>query len=79
MTEKEILEVERGYSESKIQHICVSWFRQTFPEVGNLLFAVPNGGWRGAKAGAMMVYEGRSKVLPTSYSCSPAVARLRSA
>ena len=36
MTEKEILEVERGYSESKIQHICVSWFRQTFPEVGNL-------------------------------------------
>lgn len=61
MTEKEILEAERSYSESKIQHTCVSWFRQTFPEVGNLLFAVPNGGWRGAKAGAVMVYEGQVK------------------
>lgn len=61
ITEKEILEAERGYSESKIQHTCVCWFRATFPEVGNLLFAVPNGGWRGAKSGAMMVYEGQVK------------------
>ena len=61
MTEKEILTTEQGYSESKIQHICVSWFRQTFPHVGNLLFSVPNGGWRGAKAGYMMVYEGQVK------------------
>ncbi len=61
MTEKEILEAERGYSESKIQHICVCWFRATFPKVGNLLFAVPNGGWRGVKSGAMMVYEGQVK------------------
>ena len=61
MTEKEILTAEQGYSESKIQHICVSWFRQTFPHVGNLLFSVPNGGWRGAKAGYMMVYEGQVK------------------
>ena len=61
MTEKEILTAEQGYSESKIQHICVSWFRQTFPRVGNLLFSVPNGGWRGAKAGYMMVYEGQVK------------------
>ncbi len=61
MTEKELLAVEQGYSESKIQHICVSWFRLTFPHVGNLLIAVPNGGWRGARAGAMMVYEGQVK------------------
>lgn len=61
MTEKEINETEQGYSESKIQHICVSWFRQTFPHVANLLFAVPNGGWRGARAGAQMVYEGQVK------------------
>lgn len=61
MTEKEILTAEQGYSESKIQHICVSWFRQTFPHVGNLLFSVPNGGLRGAKAGYMMVYEGQVK------------------
>lgn len=61
MTAKEIYECEQGYSESKIQHICVTWFRQTFPDVANLLFAVPNGGWRGARAGAQMVYEGQVK------------------
>lgn len=61
MTETDILELEQGYTESKIQHICVSWFRQTFPHVANLLFAVPNGGWRGARAGAQMVYEGQVK------------------
>ena len=61
MTEQEITKTEQGYSESKIQHICVNWFRQTFPHVGNLLFAVPNGGWRGARAGAQMVYEGQVK------------------
>lgn len=61
MTEKEIAEVEQGYSESKIQHTCVCWFRQTFPHVGNLLFSVPNGGWRGGRAGASMVYEGQVK------------------
>lgn len=61
MTKAEILEAEQTYTESKIQHICVSWFRQTFPHVGNLLFAVPNGGWRGGRAGAQMVYEGQVK------------------
>lgn len=61
MTEKEILNIEQGYSESKIQHTCVCWFRDTFPHMGPLLFAVPNGGWRGARAGAQMVYEGQVK------------------
>lgn len=61
MTEKEILSQEQSYTESKIQHICVCWFRQTFPHVGNLLFSVPNGGWRGSRAGASMVYEGQVK------------------
>lgn len=59
MTENELLKIEQGYSESKIQHICVSWFRKTFPKVGNLLFSVPNGGWRGAKAALTMRYEGQ--------------------
>lgn len=59
MTEKEILQSEQGYSESKIQHICVCWFRKTFPRVGNLLFAVPNGGWRGCRSGSTMKYEGQ--------------------
>lgn len=61
MTEREILDAEKGYSESKIQHICVCWFRLTFPKVARLLFAVPNGGWRGGRAGATMVYEGQVK------------------
>lgn len=61
MTEKEILEQEQTYSESKIQHTCVCWFRMKFPDVGRLLFAVPNGGWRGGRAGATMVYEGQVK------------------
>jgi hypothetical protein len=61
MTEIEILKQEQTYTESKIQHICVCWFRQTFPHVGSLLFAVPNGGWRGPRAGAQMVYEGQVK------------------
>lgn len=59
MTKEELLKIEQDYSESKIQHICVTWFRKTFPKVGNLLFSVPNGGWRGGKAGAAMVYEGQ--------------------
>ena len=59
MTEEEIMKIEEGYSESKIQHTCVCWFRQTFPHVGNLLFAVPNGGWRGTKAAVIMRYEGQ--------------------
>lgn len=59
MTAEEINKAEQGYSESKIQHICVNWFRQTFPHVDKLLFSVPNGGWRGAKSGAMMAYEGQ--------------------
>lgn len=61
MTEEELLKIEQTYSESKIQHICVAWFRMTFPHVSGLLFAVPNGGWRGARAGAQMVYEGQVK------------------
>ena len=58
MTQDEILQIERGYSESKIQHTCVCWFRSTFPHVADLLFAVPNGGRRDSRTGAMMKYEG---------------------
>lgn len=61
MTREDLMAIERDYSESKIQHTCVSWFRHTFPKVANLLFSVPNGGWRGGRAGATMVYEGQVK------------------
>lgn len=46
------------YSETRIQHTCVEWFRSTFPKVANLLFAIPNGGLRTPKSGAMRKYEG---------------------
>ena len=59
MTEKEIQEIEQTYSESKIQHTCVCWFRRTFPQVGNLLFSVPNGGLRDTKTAVTMRYEGQ--------------------
>lgn len=59
MTEKEITIIEQTCSESVIQHTCVCWFRKTFPKVANLLFAVPNGGWRGPKAALTMRYEGQ--------------------
>lgn len=36
--------------ESQIQQSCVKWFRLQFPEIGLLLFAVPNGGARNTKA-----------------------------
>ena len=58
MTKEEIAKLEQTYSESKIQHICVCWFRATFPHVADLLFAVPNGGKRDPRTGAMMKYEG---------------------
>ena len=58
MTEEDIRKLEVKYSETKIQHICVTWFRETFPNVGPLLFAIPNGGIRTKKSGAMRKYEG---------------------
>jgi hypothetical protein len=61
MTAEELKEIEKGYTESKIQHTCVMWFRMTFPAVASLLFSVPNGGWRGGRSGAIMVYEGQVK------------------
>lgn len=61
MTTDELLQIEQGYSESKIQHICVAWFRRTFPSVALLLIAVPNGGCRSPRTGAQMVYEGQVK------------------
>lgn len=58
MKVEEIKKMETTYSESKIQHTCVSWFRRTFPNIGHLLYAVPNGGYRTPKGGAMLRYEG---------------------
>lgn len=53
-----ILDVERTYSEMQIQHICVCWFRMTFPSAAMLLIVIPNGGVRSMKDGYMRKYEG---------------------
>lgn len=58
MKAEDIITLEQSYSESKIQHTCVAWFRRTFPHLGNLLFAIPNGGYRTPRGGAMLRYEG---------------------
>lgn len=61
MTESDLLELEQTYTESKIQHTCVSWFRQTFPRIGSLMASFSNGGRRDGKSGAQMKYEGQVK------------------
>lgn len=44
--------------ESVIQCQCVKWFRLQYPAVGNLLFAVPNGGRRGKIEACILKAEG---------------------
>lgn len=44
--------------ESVIQEMCVRWFRLQFPSIGNLLFAVPNGGSRNIREAANLKKEG---------------------
>lgn len=50
--------ITRPPSESQIQHACLAWFRLRYPSLALLLFAVPNGGKRDARTGAIMKYEG---------------------
>lgn len=69
MSERDIRDLERSYSEAKIQHTCVEWYRhrcmswfkddlvmRANPRV--MLYAVPNGGERTARSAAMRKYEG---------------------
>lgn len=45
-------------SESQIQKQCVAWFRQAYPTIEPLFFAVPNGGARNAWTAKIMKDEG---------------------
>ncbi len=58
MTENDLLKLEQGYSETKIQHTCVEWFRATFPKADRLLLSFANGGRRDKKSASMRRYEG---------------------
>ncbi|KAA6331775.1 hypothetical protein EZS27_019656 [termite gut metagenome] len=44
--------------ESQIQKNCVTWFRLQFPNIGCLLFSVPNGGARNTREAGIMKAEG---------------------
>lgn len=46
------------HNESKLQQMCVAWFRLQYRELGHLLFAVPNGGARSRVEAAIMKAEG---------------------
>ena len=45
-------------TESQLQQSCVRWFRYQFAYAAPFLIAVPNGGRRDAKTGALMKKEG---------------------
>ena len=44
--------------EHNIQASCVKWFRNQYPQLRNILFAVPNAARRSARNGAYMKEEG---------------------
>lgn len=46
------------HEESRIQQICVKWFRLKYSKLARLLFAVPNGGARRPIEGKIMKAEG---------------------
>lgn len=45
-------------TESQIQQGCVNWYRYQYSQWGRFLVAIPNGGRRDAKTGALMKKEG---------------------
>lgn len=44
--------------ESRIQQMCVGWFRMQYPQIANLLFSVPNGGSRILREAVTLKKEG---------------------
>lgn len=46
------------HPEHDIQVACVRWFRLQYPHLAHALFAVPNGGRRDERTGAMLKAEG---------------------
>lgn len=44
--------------EHELQKACMTWFRLQYPHLKRLLFAIPNGGWRGAEEAKRFKAEG---------------------
>lgn len=48
------METQTSKSEDRIQQECVIWFRNNHLEIRNLLFSVPNGGYRNPREAKKM-------------------------
>jgi len=63
----------RGNTEHKIQSALIKWanlMRHNYPEL-DMLFAIPNGGWRGKTSGGKMAMEGAKAGVPDLFLAVP--------
>lgn len=58
-------------NESKLQIACVRWFRYAHPKFSNLLFAIPNGGFRTKSEAARLKSEGVVPGVPDLFLSVP--------
>jgi hypothetical protein len=63
--------MKRKNVESSTQISCVKWFRMQFPEYGNLLFSIPNGGKRNVITAMILKAEGALAGVPDLFLSLP--------
>ena len=63
--------MKRKNVESSTQIACVKWFRMQFPEYGNLLFSIPNGGKRNVITAMILKAEGALAGVPDLFLSLP--------
>lgn len=63
--------MKRKNVESSTQIACVKWFRLQFPEYGNLLFSIPNGGKRNVVTAMILKAEGALAGVPDLFLSIP--------
>lgn len=63
--------MKRKNVESSTQIACVKWFRMQFPEYGNLLFSIPNGGKRNVVTAMILKAEGALAGVPDLFLSIP--------
>lgn len=56
-------------TESHLQHFCYTWFRNVYPDLFGLLFAVPNGGRRSVREASIMKATGTVAGIPDMMFC----------
>lgn len=61
--------------EHKIQEACVKWFKVSYPDIGDLLHAIPNGGLRNKGVAVTLKKEGMRAGVPDL--CLPIVVNGR--